>query len=312
MKKVALLAIALSVIATPVLAGVMVISTTNVTPLVGGQPGVLNIGPVGETPVVDLQTGLPVVDPFTGMQKMNRTWSNYMYFYGKTGAGATHFQSVKLEKIHPERKVACGAGWNTAPNTVLQQGKDEIMLLWPLLYEVDGTEFRLTITYSTDNRIAYPSPYPANTASRIHVEVYKWIVVSNTWAAFQARLDFFAKLPAGVCETFAVTPLAYTKIGWFVNGFGSTAFGTYVPGIQFYIPSQPVQAAQRFSALEEYIDSICAVQCSGLYASGLNVGTPSAKPGDGEAILDNPTVPAASVLLNDLWAVGKALNILWD
>jgi len=308
MKKVALLAIALTVIATPVLAGVMVMSNTTIVPLVGGVPQFLSIAPVGEKLVFDKVTGQPVIDPFTGLQAKERTWTEYMY-WAKQGK-VVHFQAVKLEKIHPERKIACGAGWNTEPNTLLQQGKEDIMLFWPLLYEVDGTEFRLTVTYSTDQKLAYPLPFPANAATRIHVEVYKWTVVWNTWDAFYARLGYFARIPAGICETFAVTPLAAAKIGWFIEGFGAGA--TFVPGIKFYIPNNPVAAAARFAALEEYIDTICAVQCSGLYLSGLNAGTPAAKPGEGEAILDNPTVPAASILLNDIWAVGKALNILWD
>jgi len=278
-----------------------------VTPLANGIAQVLAIDP-GFKPVYDLVTGQPVIDAFTGQQKLQRTWTNYMYF-AKQGK-VVHLQSVKLEKIIPERKVACGAGWVTSPVTVLQQDKDQIMLLWPLLYEVDGVEFRLSVTYTTDERLAYPAPFPANVSSRIHLEVYKWTVVSNTWDAFQARLDYFARTPAGICETFVVTPLSYAKIGWFINGFGSGA--TFVPGIKFYLGASPnpVAAAGRFAALEEYLDSVCVTSCGGLYASGINAGTPAALPPDGEAILDNPTVPADSLLLNDLWAVGKKLNIL--
>jgi hypothetical protein len=151
----------------------MDMSTTSVVPMVAGIAQVLSIDP-GFVPVVDKASGKPVIDPFSGQQKMDRTWTNFMYFAQK--GKVVQLQSVKLEKIHPERKVACGAGWTTEPSSVLQQGKDAIMLTWPLLYEVDGTEFRLTVIYATNERLAYPSPFPPNVATRSHVEVYRWFV----------------------------------------------------------------------------------------------------------------------------------------
>jgi len=294
-------------IAAPVFAQSVVISTTNVAPIVAGIAQQININPDTKL-VFDSVTGQPVLDPVTGLQKKERTWANYMY-WAKQGK-VTHLQSVMLEKIHPERKVACGAGWNTDKNTVFQIGIQDVQVDWPLLYEVDGTEYRLTVTYTTDQRLAYPAPFPANVASRSHVEVYKWVVVSNTWEAFYARLDFFAKLPAGTCEVFAVTPAAKAKILTYINGFGSQAFGTYVPGILQYIAmNQKVAAATTFNALEGYIDAVCGECASGLYTAGLNAGTPNPA---AQLVLDNATVPAASLLINDLWAVGKTLNILID
>jgi len=309
MKKLALLAIAFMLIAAPVLATDM--ASVNMAPVVAGIAQVLTIDP-GFSPVYDLGTGQAVIDPFTGQQKMARTWNNYMYWAGK--GKVVQFQSVKLEKILPERKVACGANWPTAPTTVLQQGKDGIMLSWPLLYEVNGVEFRLTVIYNTTERLAYPSPFAPNVASRSHTEVYRWFVVSNTWEAFNARLNYFARTPAGTCESFAVTPLAFAKIGWFINGWGMRGYPGYVPGILDYLsmqPAKPVAAANRFADLEAYIDSVCVDTCAGLYVTGINAGTPSADPSNGgQAILDNPTVPAASLILNDLWAVGKQLQVL--
>jgi len=286
-----------------------------VAPIAGGIAQTITIVP-GVKPVSDAVTGQPVIDPLTGLQAQARTWANYMYF--TRDGRATHLQSVMLEKIHPERKVCCGAGWITDPNEVLQIGKDDVNLVWPLLYEVDGTIFKLTVTYTTDLKLSYPASVvgsQANPASRSHVEVYEWTVVNNSWTALFARLDYFSILPAGTCETFAVTPLAKAKFLTFINGYGQTFFGNYLPGIAQYLaltPANKVAAAGQFAALEAYVDSVCGTTCGGLYTTGLNAGTPAAKSPDGEFILDNPTVPAASVLLNDIWAVGKTLNVLID
>ena len=325
MRKMLLVAIALLVIAVPTLAGPVVIDNVQVRPLVAGIAQVVNINPA-TVPVFDPITGQPVIDPLTGLQAVKRTWTNYMYFASVAGGSrATHLQAIMIEKIIPERKVVC-AEWLTAQHTVFQQGIDDVQTNWPLLYEVDGTEIRLTVTYTTDVRVAYPSPpFPTNVASRVHVEVYKWIVDSHEFTpalpgnpaalsltSFNARVGFFSLLPAGTCETFAITSASVTKILTFIYGYGWPTLGNFIPGIANYMamtPPNKVLAAQRFADLEAYIDSVCVAECDALYLDGPNAGTPDP---NAEAILDNPTVPAASLLLNDLWAVGKAMNVLID
>jgi hypothetical protein len=322
MRKTLLVAIALLVIAIPAVAQPMVISTTEVRPVIAGIAQVVDINP-DTVPVFDPITGQPVIDPLTGLQAVRRTWTNYMYFAPRL---VTHLQAITLEKIVPERKVACGADWETAAHTITQQGIDDVQTKWPLLYEVDGTELRLTVTYTTDVRVGYPSPpFPVNVASRVHVETYSWIVDSDdvvpatpgvpsslVLTSFNARLRFFSLLPAGTCETFAVTPAAVTKILTFIYGYGSPSLGDFIPGIADYLAMTPpniVLAAQRFADLEAYIDSVCVEECDALYPEGLNAGTPDP---NAQAILDNPTVPAASLLMNDLWAAGKELGVLID
>jgi hypothetical protein len=322
MRKTLLVAIALLVIAIPAVAAPMVISTTQVLPVIAGIPQVVDMNPA-TVPVFDPITGQPVIDPLTGLQAVKRTWTSYMFFAPRL---VTHLQAITVEKIVPERKVACGAAWITAAHTVTQQGIDDVQTIWPLLYEVDGTEIRLTVTYTTDVRVGYPSPpFPTNVASRVHVEVYKWIVNSHIFTpalpgnpsalvltSFNARLRFFSLLPAGTCETFAVTPAAVERILTFIYGYGCPCYGNFIPGIADYLamtPPNKVLAAQRFADLEAYIDSICVTECDALYLQGPNAGTPDP---NAQAILDNPTVPAASLLLNDLWAVGKAMGILID
>jgi len=312
MKKIVVLAIAL-LIAVPMAANAVQIQCTTVSPIVAGIAQSLCIDP-GYAPVFDQLTGQPVIDPCTGLQLQKRTWVNYMFWAKPANGGyVTHLQSVSIQKCIPERKVSCLATadscWPTAAHVVTQQGIDCVNLCWPLAYEVDGVEIKLTVTYTTDVSLAYPSPLPP-CKSRIHVEVYSWIVSSNSFAAFAERLGFFEKLPAGTCETFAVTPLSGVKILQFINGYGAPQFGTFCPGIAYYLSiNNKIAAAQKFAELEAYIDCVCKCHCDALYTSGINAGTPDPK---GEQVLDNCTVPAASLLLNDLWAVGKALNVLID
>jgi len=317
MKKFVLLTVALLVLGSSAFA--IQIRTTTVFPVVNCLPQFVDIAPA-TAPQFDLTTGLPIVDPVTGLQKTLRTWINYMWFAQPAqGSRVVHLQSVMLEKIHPERKVACGAAWNTAKNTVFQQGIQDVQTVWPLLYEVDGTEIRLTITYNTDVRIGYdPVVYGPNAPSRSHTEVYSWIVDSHEFAAnplaftsLNERLCAFSRMPAGICEVMAITPLTIQQINTYIYGFGSSALGNFQLGIiQYLALGNKVGAARRFSDLENYIDSICSTACEGgLYTAGANAGTPNP---NAQFVLDNTTVPAASVLLNDLWAVGKAMGILID
>jgi hypothetical protein len=306
MKRITLIAIAL-LIATASSVCAIQVSSAYVAPVIGGIAQVVDLDPIGYAPQFDPITGQPIIDPLTGLQLMKRTWANYEYFAGVPGR-TIQLQSVSLQKIIPARKVACGACWTGDPITVQQLGIDAVNLKWPLLYEVNGVEIRLTVTYNTSDRVAYPPSFGPNIASRSHVEVYSWFVKSDTWAAFAERLGFFTKLPAGTCETFAVSPVAYMKIQQFINGYG--AGQNFQPGIlQLISMGKPIPAAARFSDLETYMDSVCVTTCSGLYATGVNAGTPDPK---AETILDNCTVPADSILINDLWAVGKALGILVD
>jgi hypothetical protein len=326
MRRMLLVAIALLVIASPAVAQPMVVGSVEVKPLVAGIAQIVDMNP-DTVPVFDPITGQPVIDPLTGRQAVKRTWTNYMYFATPAGGSrVTHLQAITVEKIVPERKVACGADWPTEKFTVLQQGIEDVQTKWPLLYEVDGTEIRLTVTYTTDVRVGYPSPpFPTNVASRVHVETYSWFVDSDDFTpalpgnpaalsltSFNARVRFFSLLPAGICETFAITPASVDKILTFIYGYGSPSLGDFIPGIADYLaltPPSKVGAAQRFADLEAYIDSVCMTRCDALYLEGLNAGTPDPR---AESILDNPVVPAASLLLNDLWAVGKAMDVLID
>ncbi len=62
--------------------------------------------------------------------------------------------------------------------TVYQRGTSAIRLWWPLLFEVPGTKFTLTILYGTS--VAYDDDGPGpNPAGYVHTEVWTWEVATD-------------------------------------------------------------------------------------------------------------------------------------
>ncbi|MCL5103426.1 MAG: hypothetical protein M1133_04850 [Armatimonadetes bacterium] len=311
MKRALLITLAIMVIAAPAFAGVWVHPTTPIKPLVpctsaGGPaivPGVLCLDPGFEL-VVDKLTGNPIIDPITGKQAVAATFQNYMSASKIPGVIAT-YQSTILEKHHPVRKAACNFQWPADPRD--QIGKDNINLCWPLLYETDGTNFVLIVNYSTNKPVVLNNMR----ASRIHTEVYTWEIEWNTWADLEARIAYFSIHPAGVCELFAINLPVVQRIAWFIDGAPAIPGPPAPPvinsvlGIKGLITAGKYsEAAIRFGQLEAFIDEMgCIDPCD--YAQG--------QPVKGAlGISNNSVLPVASILLNDIWAVGKATGILTD
>jgi len=258
--------------------------------------------------------GNVVVDPVTNLVKLQPTWENYMT--GKTVAGFSQviYQSVVLVKKHAVRKAACDFVW--CPDPLPQVGmvfdadgvfvKSNINTHWPLAFETDGTTFTLTVTYSTDKSVALPGA--ANyRPSRVHTEVYVWKVVDNTWADLALALRLFYALPAGQCELAMITSdQVLTQFNWFINGTPAQNGKVAILGIQSLIQAGKVaEANARFGQLEEYIDSVCWSGCGS--ASSCTQPSPAVV-----GIINTPSAPVASILLNDVWAIGKAQGILID
>jgi hypothetical protein len=301
MKRALFLAMAILVIAAPAFAGVWTHATVDLSPLVpcttGGPalvPNVLCLNP-GFILAVDPITGNAIIDPNTGKQRLDATFENYMSAASIPGVLVT-YQSALLEKKHPVRKAACNFQWPLDP--LVQIGKDNINLCWPLLLETNGTTFALTVNYSTNK----PVSLNGMRASRIHTEIWVWNVKSNTWADLENRINYFSIHPAGVCELFAINSVVRDRIYWFINGAPALPGVNAVLGLKDL--GRTTAANQKFAALEIYIDEMgCIDPCE--YGQG--------QPIKGAlGISNNPVLPVASVLLNDVWAVGKALDILTD
>jgi len=279
-------------------------------PIVNGAPASFCI-PVAYKGLVDAN-GNKIKDTVTGCQKMEYDWTNSDFMWRKTDA--YFVQSVTLEKIHCMRKGACGFLWQN--DYIRQQGKElatsQINLCWPLLYETDCTSWVLTIVYQTNPA----KPNPEGRSVRVHKEKYVWTVdwKAADFSNFRTRLYFFAGMPAGACELFAVPPLELRKLLWVLDAYGCKEFGTYDAGITELLktsPSDPLyqqnlqRAADKAALLEQYIDedsciALCGDACT-------NLPTPYAV-----GILNNCTVPAGSVLLTDFYYAAHEAGLLTD
>lgn len=154
-------------------------------------PGVLAITP-----------GTPTWVNFVGAANANSP--------GGLWPGTWRIQNVILKKVTPE-VFKCGEVF--IPKTITQQGTPNIRLWWPLMYEVPGTCWTLTIQYAT-NAITvggvlhhYDDDGPGpNPESPVHQEIWHWCVCAQfgqTGEQFNTLtllLDLFHELPFGLDE----------------------------------------------------------------------------------------------------------------
>ena len=179
---------------------------------------------------------------------------------------------------------------------------------------MDGTEYRLTVRYSTAIKVA---DTVGGAPAKIHVAVYHWFVNSHVVAfestsggivsltSLNARIAAFRNLPFGTNEVVAVTFNAAKGLARYINGYGAPSLPVWTPGFIWYANAKNRSAAvNQLTAAEAYVDGVSVRDGwyhNALYAS--NNETPCPIPGEGEAIVDNATCPAASILINDIWAV---------
>ena len=104
-------------------------------------------------------------------------------------------KNVSLEKRTPQ-VVQCA---DMFPSHVVRQTHtSNIRLRWPLMYEVPGTVWTLTITYGTPSPVHLPGE-PAGTASYVHQDVWSWVLKVDV-DDIKALLVVFRQLPFGKDE----------------------------------------------------------------------------------------------------------------
>ncbi|NLN75283.1 MAG: hypothetical protein GX139_03100 [Armatimonadetes bacterium] len=140
-------------------------------------PGVLSIDPGGITPI--------------------NGWPNYVSAGKSDGPsdGLWNVMNVALRKNSP--RFICTVPINSA--VYYRQGSGNIQRWWPLMYEVPGTEWVLTISYKTtpwdDDGPAGP-----NKLATTHQDVWTWRLDANL-DSMQNLVDLFYQLPIGSCGT---------------------------------------------------------------------------------------------------------------
>jgi hypothetical protein len=84
---------------------------------------------------------------------------------------------------------------------VLQQGSANIRLWWPLMYELPGTTWTLTISYKTTlwNDGGFGPTGLPNLDSTTHQNVWTW-TVGVTLDSMERLVDLFHELPVGSCQ----------------------------------------------------------------------------------------------------------------
>jgi len=239
------------------------------------------------------------------------TWENFMRSKNIFPAVGVTYQSVVLTKKHCPRKAACSFQWCPDPATQVgmvfdQQGtfvKSNINLCWPLMYESDCTTFQLIVTYATSAMVSIANEKP----SRIHTDIFTWKVDVSTWADFECAVSLFASSAAGQCELAQIHGNGVlAKLNWFLNGTPAQNGKVAILGLKDLVAQNKiVEANIRFGLFEQYIESLCWSGCAGVP----ECTQPSA---DSAGIINTDCAPVASVLINDVWAIGKKLGVLVD
>ena len=158
--------------------------------------GVLEIGPGGSaSAVAALQSRVSAaMDP------------------AKLAQYAIEITSVTLRKTTPDVGSGCAALLPVVD--ILQEGTPNIRLWWPLMYEAPGTQWTLTISYTSsepwDDDGAGPNP-----PSLDHTNVWKWVVDVNI-DSLRAEVALFGQLPFGASEVPLISdePLRQELSDW--------------------------------------------------------------------------------------------------
>ncbi|MBN1193673.1 MAG: DUF3494 domain-containing protein [Coriobacteriia bacterium] len=121
---------------------------------------------------------------------------NWANFVSAAQMGVDYsLKNVVLCKTHPDI-IQCADVFPSG--TICQQGTPNIRLWWPLMYEVPGTTWRLTIVYGTNVLFDDDGPGPHRPAY-VHTETWTW-QVDATIASIKDVLELFHELPFGLDE----------------------------------------------------------------------------------------------------------------
>jgi hypothetical protein len=134
-------------------------------------PGVLSIVPGGDYPAY--------------------TWANFINAPSTVGP---FIKNVTLTKV----TGTTGQCSDVFPvTTVNQQGTPNIRTWWPLMYELPGTTWTLTVFYGT--RLAYKDSANPNNAAYAHTEVWTFAVDADL-ESMENELALFHEIPFGKDE----------------------------------------------------------------------------------------------------------------
>ena len=194
MKKcLVLFAVALLVVSLPAMAGK--VTQVNIThPIItlfqayeapdsSGAQTILGYNGFGDYTITSVP-GILSIDPGVN-------WGNFICAPDSAGA---FIKNVTLTKV----TNSTGQCSDMFPvTTVNQQGSPNIRLWWPLMYELPGTTWTLTIFYGT--RLAFKDSANPTNASYAHTEVWQFAVDADL-DSMENEVELFHELPFGKDE----------------------------------------------------------------------------------------------------------------
>jgi len=142
-------------------------------------------------------TGEDVIGAVPGVLSIvpGENWENFVGAAQEDPEVAYTIKNVVLCKEHPSI-IQCADVFPAG--IICQQGTPNIRLWWPLMYEVPGTCWTLTILYGTgvpyDDDGAGPNP-----AGYVHTEVWQWCVDASL-DSLEDLMQLFHELPFGLDE----------------------------------------------------------------------------------------------------------------
>ena len=188
-----LIALAIFVLSIPVMAGK--VTQINIThPVIDvyqayavsegeGATTVLGYNGFGNATITAVP-GVLSIDP-------GLNWSNFINAPASVGP---FIKNVTLTKV----TGTTGQCSDVFPvTTVNQQGSANIRLWWPLMYELPGTTWTLTVFYGT--RLPYKDSANPNNAAYAHTEVWTFAVTADI-ESMEAELALFHEIPFGKDE----------------------------------------------------------------------------------------------------------------
>jgi hypothetical protein len=135
--------------------------------------------------VITAVPGILAIDPGTN-------WSNFVS--AATAGVAYTVKNVVLRKVAPQ-VIQCSETFSPGVKAV-QQGTPNIRLWWPLMYEIPGTTWTLSITYGTPS---WADPANPGHPSVVHTDVWTWRAEADIYSV-QDLLAVFHELPFGLDE----------------------------------------------------------------------------------------------------------------
>lgn len=133
-------------------------------------------------------------------------WANFVKAAHESPAVTYSIKNVVLEKQTPSA-IQCQDIFLSG--TIRQQGTPNVRLRWPLMYEVAGTKWTLTILYGTSKPYdddgpagvdSNGNPYGMNPASYVHTEVWQW-QVHVTIDSLKNLVTLLHELPFGTSQS---------------------------------------------------------------------------------------------------------------